>query len=168
MADLGFEMSLEIKSDSSAARAFASWRGLGRQRHVQTRYLWIQERVAAGHLSRQKFKTTQNIVDILTEAASRETSERRKRTLGLRDVNAHSSQKELRLVCMEHSHPLLACALSSDQVKQFSCDKLSQSHIWYDINKKRSGSDVSYWMQSRRERGACLEVGRVLRTREGD
>ena len=44
MADLGFEMSLEILSDSSAARAFASRRGLGRQRHVQKRYLWLQER----------------------------------------------------------------------------------------------------------------------------
>ena len=54
MADLGFEMSLEILSDSSAARALASRRGLGRQRHVQTRYLLLQERVAAGHLSIQR------------------------------------------------------------------------------------------------------------------
>ena len=67
MADLGFEMSLEILSDSSAARAF------GRQRHVQIRCLWLQERVAAGHLSIQKIKTTHNIADILTKAASRET-----------------------------------------------------------------------------------------------
>ena len=73
MADLGFEMSLEILSDSSAARVFASRRGLGRQRHMQTRYLWLQERVAAGHLSVQKIKTTHNIADILTKAASRET-----------------------------------------------------------------------------------------------
>ena len=64
MADLRFEMSLEILSESSAARAFASRRGLGRQRHVQTRYLWLQERVAAGHLSIQKVKTTHNIADI--------------------------------------------------------------------------------------------------------
>ena len=108
MADLGFEMSLEILSDCSAARAFASRRGLGRQRHVQTRYLWLQERVAAGHLSIQKIKTTHNIADILTKAASRETLERHKRTIGLRHVNAHSSQKELRLESIEHSHPMLA------------------------------------------------------------
>ena len=71
MADPGFEMSLEILSDSSAARAFASRRGLGRQTHVQTRYLWLQERVAAAHLSLQKVKTTHTIADILTKAASR-------------------------------------------------------------------------------------------------
>ena len=72
MADLGFEMSLHIFSDSSAARVFASRRGLGRQRHVQTRYLWLQERVAATHLTVQKVRTTQNPADILTQAASRE------------------------------------------------------------------------------------------------
>ena len=30
------------------------------------------------------------------------------------------------------------------------------------------GYDVSYWMWSRRERGPCLDVARVLGTREGD
>ena len=72
MADLGFEMSLEILSDSSAAKAFASRRGFGRQRHVQIRYLWLQERVAAGHLSIQKIKTTHNIADILTHKGSKQ------------------------------------------------------------------------------------------------
>ena len=43
MADLGFEMSLQNFSDSSVVKAFASRRGLGRQRHVQTRHLWLQE-----------------------------------------------------------------------------------------------------------------------------
>ena len=126
MADLGFDMSLEILSDSSVARAFASWRGSGRQRHVQTRSLWLQERVAAGHLSIQKIKTKHNTADILTKAASRETLERHKRTIGLRHVNAHSSQKELRLESIEHSHPMLACAFSSDQAQQFSCDELAK------------------------------------------
>ena len=70
MADLRFEMSLQIFSDSSAPRVFASRRGLGRQGHVQTRYLWLQERVAAAHLTVQKVKTTQKPADILTRAAS--------------------------------------------------------------------------------------------------
>ena len=111
MADLGFEILLEILRDRPAARAFASRRGLGRQRHVQTRYLWLQERVAAGRLSIQKIKTMHNIADLLTKAASRETLERHKRAIGLRHVNAHSSQKELRIESIEHSHPMLACAL---------------------------------------------------------
>ena len=97
MADLGFEMSLQILSDSSAAKAFASRRGSGRQRHVQTRFLWLQERVAAAHVSVQKVKGTLNPADNLTKAASRETQEKHRKMLGLRRVGAHSSQRELRL-----------------------------------------------------------------------
>ena len=37
--DLGIDLPLIIKSDSSCAKAFASRRGLGKQRLVQTRYL---------------------------------------------------------------------------------------------------------------------------------
>ena len=94
MADLGFEMSLQNFSDSSAARAFASCRGLGRQRHV---HLWLQERVAAAHLTEQKVKTTQNPADIFTKAASGDTLERHGQMIGLRHVEVHSSGKELKL-----------------------------------------------------------------------
>ena len=66
-------MPLQIFSDSSAAKAFAPRRGLGRQRYVQTRYLWFQERVAAAQVSVQKVKGTQNPADIHIKAASRET-----------------------------------------------------------------------------------------------
>ena len=97
MADLGLDLSLQIFSDSSAAKAFASRRGLGRQRHVQTRHLWLQERVAAAHFTIQKVGTTQNPADILTKAASRETLERYRKMFGLRRDESHSSQKELRL-----------------------------------------------------------------------
>ena len=92
MADLGFEMSLEIFSDSSAAKALASRSGLGRQRHVQTRYLWLRERVAAAHLLVQKVKCAQSPADILTKAAIRETLDRHREVLGLRRVEAHTNQ----------------------------------------------------------------------------
>ena len=166
MADLGLEMSLEILSDSSA-RALASRRGLGRQRHVQTRYLWLQERLAAAHLSVQKVKTTHNIADILTEAAGRETLERHKRTIGLRHVDAHSSQKELRIDSVEHSHPMLACAFSSDQAQQFSYDKSSQYGLTAKCQPIVWIFEI-YQRNVRAQRGPCFDVARVLGTREGD
>ena len=64
---------------------------------MQTRYMWLQERVAASHLTVQKVRTTGNPADIVTKAASRETLERHRKMIGLRHVEAHSSQKELRL-----------------------------------------------------------------------
>ena len=59
-----------LYSDSSSAKAFASRRGLGKQRHVQTRFLWLQDRVAAGHLQVRTLKGTENPSDLLTKAMS--------------------------------------------------------------------------------------------------
>eukprot|EP00971_Amphidinium_carterae_P054415 1072009-Amphidinium_carterae.1 len=35
---------VEVFSDTSAARAFAQWKGLGRQKHVHVRWLWVQDK----------------------------------------------------------------------------------------------------------------------------
>ena len=120
--------------------------------------------MAAGHLSIQKIKTTHNIADICPKGSKQRNIGTR--TIGLRHVNAHSGQKELRLESIEHSHPMLACALSSDQVQQFSCDKPAKSQM-VRYQEMRSESDVSYRMLSRRNEERVL-VGRVLRIREGD
>ena len=142
MADLGFDMSLQIFSDSSAARAFASRRGLGRQRHVRTRYLWLQERVAVSHLTIQKVKTTQNPADIITEAASRETLERHRKMIGLRHVEAHRSQKELRLESLatdpvSEMKPIQLCAILLTNRLRFFGLQMSRTstgqfvRLWY-------------------------------------
>lgn len=73
MKDWGLEAQIVIESDSSAARSFASRRGLGRLRHVQTRYLWLQERVKLGHVALRAVAGAKNYADVLTKvtAASR-------------------------------------------------------------------------------------------------
>eukprot|EP00971_Amphidinium_carterae_P081534 1613074-Amphidinium_carterae.1 len=38
---------VEVFSDSSAARAFAQRKGLGRQEHVHVQWLWVQDKVLA-------------------------------------------------------------------------------------------------------------------------
>ncbi len=43
LRDWGILVSLDVLSGCSAARRFSSCQGLGRMRHVQTRYLWVQE-----------------------------------------------------------------------------------------------------------------------------
>ena len=49
----------------------------------------------------RRSKGTQNPADIFTKAASRETVEKHRKMLGLRQVEAHSSQKELRLESLD-------------------------------------------------------------------
>ena len=58
---------LKYFSLGNAAKAFASRQGLGKQRHVQTRYLWIQNQVAMGVIRIIKVKTAHNYSDILTK-----------------------------------------------------------------------------------------------------
>ena len=94
LKDLGLNFNLRIFSDSSSAKALSNRRGLGKQRHVQTRYLWLQERVALRHLEVRKVGTKDNISDILTKSCNRETLERHVETIGLRELQPHILHKE--------------------------------------------------------------------------
>ena len=44
------KLTLKIRTDSSAAKGFATRRGLGRQRHVSTSFLWLQDKVRQGRV----------------------------------------------------------------------------------------------------------------------
>ncbi len=48
--DLGLEVEVQVKMDSSVARNISSRRGAGRDRYVKVRELWAQERVRGGEL----------------------------------------------------------------------------------------------------------------------
>ena len=67
LKDLGIDVSLTVESDSNSARPFASRLGLGRQRHVHTRYLWLQDAVASKRLLVKRVPTRDNVSDILTK-----------------------------------------------------------------------------------------------------
>ena len=69
--DWGLKLTLTILSDSSSARSFSKRRGLGKQRHVQTRFLWLQDRVKLNHLTVVVVKGTENPADVLTKPLSR-------------------------------------------------------------------------------------------------
>ncbi|CAK0830015.1 unnamed protein product [Prorocentrum cordatum] len=62
---------VKVVSDSSAARGFASRRGVGKLKHVQTRYLWVQERIVMQHLELGKIGTAENRSDLLTKPLGR-------------------------------------------------------------------------------------------------
>ena len=55
-----------VRTDSSSVLAVGSRRGLGRRRHVQTRYLWVQQRVQQGDLRLKKEPGDTNVSDALT------------------------------------------------------------------------------------------------------
>ena len=71
-ADWNLSLRLSSHTDFSSARAVAARRGSGKStRHIQTRMLWLQERIAAKHLRVVKVVTEANPADILTKALGR-------------------------------------------------------------------------------------------------
>ena len=57
----------DIATDSSAAKSFASRRGLGRMRHVEVRWLWLQAEVASGRVRVLKMPGEANPADVGTK-----------------------------------------------------------------------------------------------------
>lgn len=79
-------MSFQVFSGSSSARSLAARRGLGRIRHMESRFLWLQERLAAKHFTLHKVHTDRNIADTLTKVLPPKTVEKYLTELGLVDV----------------------------------------------------------------------------------
>ena len=76
-ADWKVNLRLSLHTDSSSAKAVASRRGADKStRHIQTRMLWLQERVAAKHLRVAKVATEPNPADMLTKALVRSKVEK--------------------------------------------------------------------------------------------
>ena len=57
------EFPVEVCGDSTVAIAFASRQGLGRQKHVMTRFLWVQHAVKSKRISLKKVDTRENVAD---------------------------------------------------------------------------------------------------------
>ena len=71
LRDIGYEMKVEVRVDSSAAKAIASRLGLGRTRHLEVRFLWVQEAVRRGRLRIKKVLGKTNPADAMTKPMSR-------------------------------------------------------------------------------------------------
>ena len=72
LRDWGVELAITMHTDSSSGMAFGNRRGLGKMRHMQTRFLWLQEHVASGKLKVRKVAGVLNVADVLTKAHSGE------------------------------------------------------------------------------------------------
>ena len=64
---LGYEMDIRVWTDSDAGRSVASRRGLGKLRHMELRYLWVQDAVKDGRLEVKRVNGEANIADHLTK-----------------------------------------------------------------------------------------------------
>ena len=66
--DFGVQLKLRVFMDATAGAAIGSRRGLGRVKHIDTVFLWVQEAVGSGRFTIARKHTSENLADILTKA----------------------------------------------------------------------------------------------------
>ena len=90
-------LQLSLHTDSSSAEASALRRGSGKStRHIQTRMLWLQERVAAKHLRVVEVATESNPADMLTKTLGRSKVEEFCAEIGQTEPCAETLDKEFK------------------------------------------------------------------------
>ena len=73
LRDMGIQTVLHIYTDAEAARGIAARRGLGRTRHIEVHYLWVQEKLAAKDFFLHRVGGKANPEDLLTKHVDRQT-----------------------------------------------------------------------------------------------
>ena len=67
LRDCGFALRAEVRTDSSAAKGVTARLGAGRVRHLEARFLWVQEKVRSKDLSVTKLRGEVNRADLQTK-----------------------------------------------------------------------------------------------------
>ena len=70
LADIGVPVSLRLGCDATAGIAMSSRRGLGRAKHIDIGYLWVQRALADGLVTVEKVDTEINTSDLMTKNLS--------------------------------------------------------------------------------------------------
>ena len=67
LADLGVEVQAAVHTDARAAIGIVRRSGLGKLRHLNVRYLWLQDQVASGSMALHKVHGLINTADLVTK-----------------------------------------------------------------------------------------------------
>ena len=67
LRDLGCDAKVRVWTDSAAAKSIGSRRGIGKIRHLDVKYLWIQDMTRRKELQLKKILGSANPADIMTK-----------------------------------------------------------------------------------------------------
>ena len=81
---VGFgKVPIVMYTDATVARAFAHRTGVGRLKHLDVRYMWVQEQLSRGAYALKKIPRAENPADVLTHSPSSQELEKFKPMMGL-------------------------------------------------------------------------------------
>ena len=84
MSDSGVGVSVTIHTEASAAIGIVRRAGLGKLRHLNVRYLWVQDQVKREQLGLEKVAGTDNPADLATKHFNAEVMKKHLERLGVR------------------------------------------------------------------------------------
>ena len=82
LADLGFQVKVEVVQDSTAAKGTASRAGIGKIKHLDVGWCWIQQTVEKGDIKLVKIDGAIKPADFLTKPKSAKEMARLSTILG--------------------------------------------------------------------------------------
>ena len=68
LKDWGIKVGVQMYMDATAGISLGSRRGLGRGKHIDTIFLWVQEYVAKGKIKIGKKRTSEMLADFLSKS----------------------------------------------------------------------------------------------------
>ena len=68
--DMGWDADIKLHVDATVAQAMANRQGIGKIRHLDVRYLWLQEMAKSGVIAVRKMDGALNPADVLTKPMS--------------------------------------------------------------------------------------------------
>lgn len=95
-ADFGVELKATVMTDASAALGISQRRGLGKFRHIDVQWLWIQERLHRGELKAQKIAGKENPADLMTKHLTADEMTKHVEVLGY-EMRTDRSEKSLKI-----------------------------------------------------------------------
>ena len=88
--DLGYDYSVRVWTDATAAIGIARRRGMGKIRHLDTTDLWCQEVVRSGRVQLGKVLGSENPADVLTKYVDRQLMLKMLERMGMQQLSGRA------------------------------------------------------------------------------
>ena len=94
--EMGRTINIEVETDSTAVIGMCSRTGVGKTRHTQVRWLWIQDAIRDKVVRLRKVRGTDNEADMDTSALTAETAAQANPVQTAPGLDRHSKRRERR------------------------------------------------------------------------
>ena len=134
-ADFGMKINAIVRTDSTAAMGMVHREGLGRTRHIQVQYLWIQEKLRNGFFGMQKVGTKENVADLFTKPLPAEDMRRLLSSMNMQLAAGRSSVAPTLRVLTAEAEAKIERKKKYDRAREESLKKKQDRSALRDVRR---------------------------------